>query len=223
MYLLCFIFVDTVFLLWGFRNPDRMCLGLKSGGFRGGNWYPSPNKSIPPHRRKKRAFCFMKMVKTNMNCAPSPDVFPLLPSYTWFWHYHWHRTWSVPSHIPLPPLYLRCKAALNPSWLTAVIKIGNFGEPASASSSDWKILRPWSDWLFTMESGSDFLQWTWHGSRGELPLALCLKVDFSHLFPLQNTLSAHFGDTKWILTMDLVVLTSCMDQGPLVNLKPRRM
>ncbi len=70
------------------------------------------------------------------------------------------RTWSVPSHIPLPPLYVRPvapngaqhqegrEAALNRSWAQG---------PASASSSDWKILWLLSDWPFAMESGSDFL------------------------------------------------------------------
>ena len=52
------------------------------------------------------------------------------------------RTWSFPSHIPLTPLYLRRVAPSNRSWAEG---------PASARSSDWKILWwPWSDWLFTM-------------------------------------------------------------------------
>ena len=73
------------------------------------------------------------------------------------------RTWSVPSHIPLPPLYLRCIAP-NGVQQPKLPKAQSQGLCQLLWLKGW----PWSDWLLIMESGSDFLRWTWHGSQGEL-------------------------------------------------------
>ncbi len=58
------------------------------------------------------------------------------------------RTWSVPSHIPLPPLYPRGVALTGAQhWEGSGPQPK--GQPLSAPL-DWKILWPWSDWHFIM-------------------------------------------------------------------------
>ena len=103
------------------------------------------------------------------------------------------RTWSVPLHIPLPPLYLRHivskgaqhqegrKAALNQSWASPA------RQPLPAPLTEKK-------------SGSLFLQWTWHGSQGELQpymITLCLNGKTHR----SQSLNAIFGKRQfWFYT-----------------------